>query len=42
MSLNELLEKKEKILYRASIRRSSKDSRTWQEKLLEDGEEIED
>ena len=42
MTLSELLGKKDKILARASIRKSSKDSRTWQEKLLEDGDKIED
>jgi hypothetical protein len=42
MTLSELLGKKDEILARASIRKSSKDSRTWQEKLLEDGDEIED
>jgi len=42
MTLNELLEKKERILTFASNRKSSKDDRPWQEKLIEDGDDIED
>ena len=42
MTLNELLKKKERILTFASNRKSSKDNRSWQEKLIEDGDDIED
>lgn len=42
MSLQALLDKKEKILSLASTRKSSKDTRTWQEKILEDGDDTEE
>ncbi len=41
MSLQEILDKKEMILSKASIRKFSRDTRSWQEKLLEDGDDIE-